>query len=194
MPKYIFVTGGVVSSLGKGIASASIGKLLECQGLKVTLAKFDPYLNVDPGTMNPYQHGEVFVTEDGIETDQDIGNYERFLNQDLYSDNYMTTGRVYEAVIHRERNLGYEGRCVQVVPHIPEEVIRRITKEGKSIPKEALKIEWEKYQDMIKRGEWRIIILESKIGKIRFLLSKKKSLISVNIKKKYFRKYLFTKI
>jgi len=129
--RYIFVVGGVMSGIGKGVATASISRILQSKGYRVSAIKVDPYINVDAGTMNPVEHGEVFVTEDGIETDQDIGNYERFLNQDLYSDNYMTTGRVYEAVIHRERNLGYEGRCVQVVPHIPEEVIRRITKVGK---------------------------------------------------------------
>jgi CTP synthase len=129
--KFIFVMGGVMSGIGKGIATASIGKILQSKGYRVAAIKIDPYINVDAGTMNPIEHGEVFVTEDGIETDQDIGNYERFLDQDLYTDNYMTTGRVYEAVIHRERNLGYEGRCVEVVPHIPEEVIRRIIKVAK---------------------------------------------------------------
>lgn len=120
-----------MSGIGKGIATASIGKILQSKGYQVAAIKIDPYINVDAGTMNPIEHGEVFVTEDGVETDQDIGNYERFLDQDLYADNYMTTGRIYEAVIHRERNLGYEGKCVQVVPHIPEEIIRRIIKVGK---------------------------------------------------------------
>ena len=131
MAKYIFVMGGVMSGIGKGIATASIGRILQSKGYQVAAIKIDPYINVDAGTMNPIEHGEVFVTEDGVETDQDIGNYERFLDQDLYADNYMTTGRVYETVIHRERNLGYDGRCVEVVPHIPEEVIRRITKVAK---------------------------------------------------------------
>jgi CTP synthase len=129
--KYIFVIGGVMSGIGKGIATASIGRILQSKGYQVAAIKIDPYINVDAGTMNPVEHGEVFVTEDGVEADQDIGNYERFLDRDLYADNYMTTGRVYEAVIHRERNLGYDGRCVEVVPHIPEEVIRRIVKVGK---------------------------------------------------------------
>jgi CTP synthase len=126
MTKFIFVLGGVISGVGKGVTTASIGNLLKAKGFKVTAMKIDPYINVDAGTMNPTEHGEVFVTEDGDETDQDIGNYERFLDQDILRDNYMTTGRVYETVIHKERNLEYEGRCVQVVPHIPDEVIRRI--------------------------------------------------------------------
>lgn len=129
--KYIFVIGGVMSGIGKGIATASMGKILQSKGYQVAAIKIDPYINVDAGTMNPIEHGEVFVTEDGLETDQDIGNYERFLDRDLYSDNYMTTGQVYESVIHRERNLGYNGRCVEVVPHIPEEIIRRIKKVAK---------------------------------------------------------------
>ncbi|MBU1164084.1 CTP synthase [Patescibacteria group bacterium] len=128
MSKYIFVVGGVMSGVGKGVASASIGKILQARGYKVTAIKIDPYVNVDAGTMNPTEHGEVFVTEDGDETDQDIGNYERFLNQDIYRANYMTTGRIYESVIHKERNLEYNGKCVEVVPHIPEEIIRRIKK------------------------------------------------------------------
>ena len=126
MPKYIFVFGGVMSGVGKGVASASIGKILQARGYRVTAIKIDPYVNVDAGTMNPTEHGEVFVTEDGDETDQDVGNYERFLNVNLPRDNYMPTGRVYQSVINRERNLEYGGKCVEVVPHIPEEVIRRI--------------------------------------------------------------------
>jgi len=126
-PKYIFVVGGVMSSVGKGVSTASIGMILQSRGYSVTAMKADPYINVDAGTMNPTEHGEVFVTEDGDETDQDIGNYERFLNTDIYSVNYMTTGRVYQEVIERERNLYYKGKCVEVVPHIPEEIIRRIT-------------------------------------------------------------------
>ncbi|MBU1292258.1 CTP synthase [Patescibacteria group bacterium] len=129
--RYIFVIGGVMSGIGKGITTASIGKILKSKGFKIEAIKIDPYINIDAGTMNPIEHGEVFVTEDGLETDQDLGNYERFLDQDIYADNYMTTGRVYEAVITRERNLGYKGRCVEVVPHIPEEVIRRIKRVGK---------------------------------------------------------------
>lgn len=114
-----------MSSVGKGIVSASLGALLRARGYKVTAVKADPYINVDAGTMNPTEHGEVFVTIDGDETDQDIGNYERFLNQDLTRSNYMTTGRIYQTVIERERNLTYKGRCVEVVPHIPQEMIKR---------------------------------------------------------------------
>ncbi|MDD5342123.1 MAG: CTP synthase [Patescibacteria group bacterium] len=128
--KYIFVMGGVLSGLGKGIAVSSIAMLLKSRGFKVTAMKIDPYVNVDAGTMNPTEHGEVFVTKDGLETDQDIGNYERFLNTDMTRDNYMTTGAVYLSVIQKERNLEYSGRCVEVVPHIPEEVIRRIKLAG----------------------------------------------------------------
>lgn len=125
-PKCIFVVGGVMSSVGKGVTTASIGRLLLSKGLSVTAMKADPYINVDAGTMNPTEHGEVFVTEDKDETDQDIGNYERFLNTNIYSVNYMTTGRIYNEVIQRERNLYYKGACVEVVPHIPLEIIRRI--------------------------------------------------------------------
>jgi CTP synthase len=126
--KFVFVTGGVMSGVGKGVATASIGALLKARGLKVTAVKIDPYINVDPGTLNPLEHGEVFVTKDGLETDQDIGNYERFLNEDLSRLNYMTTGSVYLSVIERERALGYGGKTVEVVPHIPLEVIGRIKK------------------------------------------------------------------
>jgi CTP synthase len=128
--KYIFVTGGVVSSLGKGIASSSIGLLLKQRGLRVILQKFDPYLNVDPGTMSPFQHGEVFVTDDGGETDLDIGNYERFLDRNLSEDRSVTTGKVYQAVIQRERTGGYLGKTVQVVPHITDEIKSRIKAAG----------------------------------------------------------------
>ena len=128
MPKFIFVAGGVMSGIGKGVATASIGKILQSKGFKVTAIKIDPYINVDAGTMNPIEHGEIFVTADGIECDQDVGNYERFIDENLTTDNYITTGRVYQAVINRERNLGYGGKCVEVVPHIPEEVISRIKK------------------------------------------------------------------
>ncbi len=124
-----------MSGVGKGVTTASIGKILQSRGLTVTAIKIDPYVNVDAGTMNPVEHGEVFVTNDGDETDQDMGNYERFLDIDLTSKNYMTTGRVYQTVIERERNLEYKGRCVQVVPHIPQEVIDRIrtaSKEAKA--------------------------------------------------------------
>ncbi len=124
--KYIFVVGGVMSGVGKGITASSIGVILQDRGFKVTSIKIDPYVNVDAGTMNPTEHGEVFVLNDGFETDQDMGNYERFLNVSIPSDNYMTTGRVYLSVIEKERNLKYKGKCVQVVPHIPLEVISRI--------------------------------------------------------------------
>ncbi|MEX0916754.1 MAG: CTP synthase, partial [Candidatus Spechtbacterales bacterium] len=126
MAKFIFVTGGVMSGVGKGVATSSIGAILQARGFVVTAVKIDPYINVDAGTMNPVEHGEVFVTKDGVETDQDIGNYERFLNRDLTRTNYMTTGAVYLSVIQKERNLEYEGKCVEVVPHIPLEVIDRL--------------------------------------------------------------------
>ena len=122
MAKYIFVTGGVVSSLGKGIASASIGKLLEARGLHVTIVKCDPYINVDPGTMNPFQHGEVYVTEDGAETDLDLGHYERFTNARLTKDNNITTGKIYYSVITKERRGDYLGKTVQIIPHITDEI------------------------------------------------------------------------
>ena len=124
--KYIFVVGGVMSGVGKGTVTAALGRVLISKGFKVTAIKIDPYINIDAGTMNPVEHGEVFVTVDGDETDQDIGNYERFLNTNILSVNYMTTGRVYQSVIQRERNLEYGGKTVQVVPHVPNEVIDRI--------------------------------------------------------------------
>ncbi len=129
--KYIFVVGGVMSGVGKGIASASIGKILQSKGFEVTALKIDPYVNVDAGTMNPTEHGEVFVLDDGTETDQDMGNYERFLEKDLSVANYMTTGSVYLSVITKERNLEYGGKQVPVVPSIPLEVIERINKAGR---------------------------------------------------------------
>ncbi|MCK4800165.1 CTP synthase, partial [Candidatus Parcubacteria bacterium] len=139
--KFIFIVGGVMSGVGKGITTASVGKVLQSKGFSVTAMKIDPYINVDAGTMNPIEHGEVFVTDDGIETDQDIGNYERFLGIDILSDNYMTTGSVYESVIHRERNLEYDGKCVEVVPHIPLEVIGRIKKVAKNTKADFVLIE-----------------------------------------------------
>ena len=126
--KYIFVIGGVMSSVGKGIAVSSIGRILEGRGFTVNLVKIDPYLNVDAGTMNPTEHGEVFVLSSGLECDQDMGNYERFLGKNLEEESYITSGMVYKAVIDRERNLGYRGRCVEAVPHIRDEIIRRIEK------------------------------------------------------------------
>ncbi len=130
MTKVIFVAGGVMSGIGKGVATASIGRILKGKGFEVTAIKIDPYINLDAGTMNPTEHGEVFVTEDGLECDQDIGNYERFLDENIFDKNYMSTGRVYQAVISKERNLEYKGKCVEVVPHIPQEVISRIKKAG----------------------------------------------------------------
>ena len=131
-PKYIFVTGGVVSSLGKGVAASSIGCLLESRGFKVTLQKCDPYLNVDPGTMSPFQHGEVFVTEDGAETDLDLGHYERFTHAKLSRDNNWTTGRIYETILTKERRGDYLGKTVQVIPHVTDEIkatIRKVSDE-----------------------------------------------------------------
>ncbi len=125
--KYIFITGGVVSSLGKGIAAASLGLLLKSRGLRVTIQKFDPYINVDPGTMNPFQHGEVYVTEDGAETDLDLGHYERFLDMNMSRQNNTTTGQVYYEVISKERRGDYLGATVQVIPHITDEIKRRIS-------------------------------------------------------------------
>jgi CTP synthase len=127
-PKYIFVTGGVVSSLGKGVAASSIGCLLESRGFKVTLQKCDPYLNVDPGTMSPFQHGEVFVTEDGAETDLDLGHYERFTHAKLSRDNNWTTGRIYETILTKERRGDYLGKTVQVIPHVTDEIKATIKK------------------------------------------------------------------
>src|SRR6476646_6278783 len=120
--KHIFVTGGVVSSLGKGLTCASIGLLLERRGLRVRLQKFDPYINVDPGTMSPYQHGEVYVLDDGAETDLDLGHYERFTNAPLNRDCNYTTGKIYQTVINKERNGDYKGKTVQVIPHVTDEI------------------------------------------------------------------------
>ena len=132
MVKYIFVTGGVTSSLGKGIIAASLAKLLQARGLRVTIQKFDPYINVDPGTLNPYEHGECYVTEDGAETDLDLGHYERFLNIYTSQANNVTTGRIYQTVITKEREGAYLGKTVQVIPHITDEIKRRMTELGKS--------------------------------------------------------------
>lgn len=139
--KYIFVVGGVISGVGKGITVSSLGLILKNRGLKVTALKIDPYINVDAGTMNPTEHGEVFVLSDGDETDQDMGNYERFLNLNLTRINYLTTGRVYKTVIEKERNLEYKGKCVEVVPHIPLEVIGRIKKAGQNAEADIVIIE-----------------------------------------------------
>ncbi len=132
MAKYVFVTGGVTSSLGKGIVSASLAKLLQARGLRVTIQKFDPYINVDPGTLNPYEHGECFVTEDGAETDLDLGHYERFLNIFTSQANNVTTGRIYQTVINKEREGAYLGKTVQVIPHITDEIKRRMKLLGDS--------------------------------------------------------------
>ena len=126
MTRYIFVTGGVVSSLGKGIAAASLGAILEARGLEISMVKLDPYINVDPGTMSPFQHGEVFVTDDGAETDLDLGHYERFVRHRTSSLSNYTTGRIYANVIRKERHREYLGATVQVIPHITDEIIRCI--------------------------------------------------------------------
>ena len=124
--KYVFVTGGVSSSLGKGIISASLAKLLQARGYRVTIQKLDPYINVDPGTLNPYEHGECYVTNDGAETDLDLGHYERFLNVPTSQANNVTTGRIYQTVINKEREGAFLGKTVQVIPHITDEIKRRI--------------------------------------------------------------------
>ena len=129
-PIYIFVTGGVASSLGKGIIAASIGRLLLARGYKITIQKFDPYINIDPGTLNPYEHGECYVTTDGCETDLDLGHYERFTDIRTTSANNVTTGKIYQTVIERERKGEYLGRTVQVVPHITDEIKRRMLPQG----------------------------------------------------------------
>ncbi|MCS7183766.1 MAG: CTP synthase [Patescibacteria group bacterium] len=138
MPKYIFICGGVMSGVGKGIATASIAKILNWYGYKTTCLKIDPYVNVDAGTMNPIEHGEVFVLKDGTECDQDMGHYERFLNTELTRENYMTTGSIYLSLIQKERNLYFEGKCVEVVPHIPLEVIEKINNAQKFTKSEII--------------------------------------------------------
>src|SRR5437868_1953379 len=150
--RFIFITGGVVSSLGKGISAASIGRLLVARGLDVQLQKFDPYINVDPGTMSPYQHGEVFVTEDGAETDLDLGHYERFTDANTSRASNVTAGGIYDTVIRRERRGDYPGATVQVVPHITDETQQRIALSGEirkkialfaSLPVEAIVSAWD---------------------------------------------------
>ena len=130
MAKYIFVTGGVVSSLGKGITAASLGRLLKNRGYKVTIQKFDPYINIDPGTMSPYQHGEVFVTDDGTETDLDLGHYERFIDINLGKNSNVTTGKIYWSVLQKERRGDYLGHTVQVIPHITNEIKNSVYRVG----------------------------------------------------------------
>lgn len=163
--KYIFVIGGVISGVGKGITASSLGLILKNRGLSVTAIKIDPYVNVDAGTMNPTEHGEVFVLADGDETDQDMGNYERFLDIKLSRVNYMTTGRVYQTVIEKERNLEYKGRCVEVVPHIPLEVIGRIKKAGKNAKADVVIVEVGgtvgEYQNILFLEAARMMKLES---------------------------------
>src|SRR6202046_3865833 len=129
--RFVFITGGVVSSLGKGIVAASLGRLLRARGLTVTIVKLDPYLNVDPGTMSPYQHGEVFVTEDGAETDLDLGHYERFINVDLSRMNNVTPGWIYTSVLEKERRGDYLGGTVQMIPHVTNEIKNFILQAGK---------------------------------------------------------------
>lgn len=175
MPRFIFVAGGVMSGIGKGIATASIGRILKSKGFKITAVKIDPYINVDAGTMNPVEHGEVFVMDDGTECDQDIGNYERFLDETLTTDNYLTTGRVYQAVIERERNLGYQGRCVEVVPDIPNEVISRIKKVAETTKADFVLIEIGgtvgEYQNMLFLEAARMMKLENSENMIFILVS-----------------------
>ena len=131
MTKFVFVTGGVMSSLGKGLTASSLGRLLKSRGLRVTMCKLDPYINVDPGTMNPFEHGEVFVTEDGGETDLDLGHYERFIDESLHKDSNATTGQIYSSVIAKERRGDYLGKTVQVIPHITDEIKERIRRLGR---------------------------------------------------------------
>mgnify|MGYP001194516290 FL=1 len=132
MAKYVIVTGGVVSGLGKGITAASLGRLLKARGVSVGVLKFDPYINVDPGTMSPYQHGEVFVTEDGAETDLDLGHYERFIDINVTRDNDITTGIIYSSVLAKERRGDYLGGTVQVIPHVTNEIKDRVTRLGQN--------------------------------------------------------------
>ena len=144
MTKYVFVTGGVVSSLGKGIAAASLAALLETRGIKVTMLKLDPYINVDPGTMNPFQHGEVFVTDDGAETDLDLGHYERFISTKMAKRNNFTTGQIYESVIRKERRGDYLGGTVQVIPHITDEI--KLSMLYESLKEKAEKFDKEEHK------------------------------------------------
>ncbi len=172
-PKFIFVVGGVMSGVGKGISAASIGRILKLRGYKVTAVKIDPYVNVDAGTMNPIEHGEVFVMDDGTECDQDIGNYERFLEENLTADNYTTTGKVYQSVINRERNLEYNGKCVEVIPDVPNEVISTIKKAAEISKADFTIVEiggtLGEYQGLIFLEAARIMKLESPED-VRFVL------------------------
>jgi len=175
MARFIFIAGGVMSGIGKGIATASIGRVLKSKKFKVIAVKIDPYINIDAGTMNPTEHGEVFVMDDGTECDQDIGNYERFLEETLTSDNYITTGRVYQAVINRERDLGYQGRCVEVVPDIPNEVISRIKRVAKNTKADFVLIEIGgtvgEYQNMLFLEAARMMKLQDPKNNLFILVS-----------------------
>ena len=141
MTAYIFVTGGVVSGLGKGVTAASIGRLLKARGVRVSIQKLDPYLNLDPGTMSPYQHGEVFVTDDGAETDLDLGHYERFVDENLGRSNNITTGQIYNDVLAKERRGDYLGGTIQVIPHVTNEIKRRIADAGRQSDADVLIVE-----------------------------------------------------
>ncbi|MCB0231366.1 MAG: CTP synthase, partial [Anaerolineae bacterium] len=141
MTKYIFVTGGVVSSLGKGVTAAAIGRLLKSRGISVSIQKLDPYLNVDPGTMSPYQHGEVFVTEDGAETDLDLGHYERFIDENLSRASNATSGQIYAEVLRKERRGDYLGGTIQVIPHVTNEMKRRIAMAGRDLEADVVIVE-----------------------------------------------------
>ncbi len=171
--KFIFVAGGVMSGIGKGVTVASTARILKNYGFKVTAVKIDPYLNVDAGTMNPTEHGEVFVTDDGMETDQDMGNYERFLNESLPRENYMTAGLVYQSVINRERSLGYEGKCVQIIPHVTDEIKNRILKAAERAEADFCLIEIGgtvgEYENQLFLETGRIMRLEMP-GQILFML------------------------
>jgi len=171
--KYIFVVGGVMSGVGKGVTASSIAMLLEAHGHRATSIKIDPYINVDAGTMNPTEHGEVFVLADGDETDQDMGNYERFLGTDLTRANYMTTGRVYQSVIQKERNLKYKGKCVQVVPHIPMEIIERIESAAEKAKADVTVIEIGgtvgEYENILFIESARMMALQ-RPGNVRFVM------------------------
>ena len=151
MPKFIFVTGGVVSGLGKGITAASVGRLLKARGLKVAAQKLDPYINVDPGTMSPYQHGEVYVTEDGAETDLDLGHYERFIDEDLNKYSNLTTGKVFSNVLQRERQGGYLGSTVQIIPHVTDEIKRFIYRVGEKTDADVVDIESQPFIEAIRQ-------------------------------------------
>jgi CTP synthase len=171
--KFIFVAGGVMSGIGKGVTVASTARILKNYGFKVTAVKIDPYLNVDAGTMNPTEHGEVFVLDDGRETDQDMGNYERFLNESLPGENYMTTGLVYKSVIERERTLGYEGKCVQIIPHVTDEIKNRIISAAQKADADFCLIEIGgtvgEYENQLFLETGRIMRLEMP-GQVQFML------------------------